>query len=72
MRLSKAKLQEQVSLMENRDIDFEVIKHENSILKRQIKEQNQEIERMWARINELSAIVNLNVIHWGCGQNLGL
>jgi hypothetical protein len=55
LRESKSKLQEQVSLMENRDIDFELVKHEKIELSIMLKEKNKEIERLHARVNELSA-----------------
>ena len=55
LKESKQKLQEQVNLMENRDIDSEIQKHERKILTSKIAEQMKEIERLQARVNELSS-----------------
>ena len=55
MRVSKQKLQEQVNLMENRDIDAELSKYEKQILMNRIADKDKEIERLQARIHELSA-----------------
>lgn len=55
LRESKRELQERVSLMETRDIQIELDKHEVVILQRQIEEQQKEIERLQARVHELSA-----------------
>lgn len=55
LKKSKQKLQEQVHLMENRDIDVEIQKHEKRVLTDKIAEQSKEIERLQSRINELSA-----------------
>lgn len=52
---SNQRLQNQVYLMENRDIDKEIEKHEKKLLMERISEQNKEIERLQARVNELSA-----------------
>ncbi len=54
IKASKQKLQEQVDLMQNRDVDFELLKHENSVLVDTITEKDKEIERMRIRIQELS------------------
>ena len=54
VKASKQKLQEQVDLMQNRDVDFELLKHENFVLMDTISEKDQEIERMRLRIQELS------------------
>lgn len=40
--------------MENRDIDFELLRHENAMLVRKNKEQTQEIDRLRTRVHELS------------------
>lgn len=55
MRASKQKLQEQVNLMENRDIDAELSKYEKQILMNRIADKDKEIERLQSRIHELSA-----------------
>lgn len=55
LKASKQKLQEQVNLMENRDIDKEIEKHEKKVLTDKISEQAKEIERLQSRVNELSA-----------------
>lgn len=55
LKRSKQKLQEQVNLMENRDIDIEIQKHEKKVLNNKIIEQNKEIERLQTRVNELSS-----------------
>lgn len=55
MRASKQKLQEQVNLMENRDIDAGLSKYEKQILMNRIADKDKEIERLQARIHELSA-----------------
>lgn len=52
---SRKILQEQISLMENRDIDFEILKHEKSLLDNKISEQDKEITRLKARVHELSS-----------------
>ena len=55
IKASKQKLQEQVNLMQNRDVDFELLKHENSVLLDTVAEKDKEIERMRIRIQELSS-----------------
>lgn len=55
IKVSKQKLQEQVNLMMNRDVDFELLKHENSVLVNTLKEKDREIERLKNRIQELSS-----------------
>lgn len=47
-------LQEQVDLMENRDIDFELIKQEKKFLQDKVAEQTKEINRLQNRVIELS------------------
>lgn len=54
---SKGKLQEQISLMEDRDITTEILKQEKSELSIMLKEKNKEIERLQVRVNELSSEV---------------
>ena len=41
--------------MQNRDVDFEMLKHENSVLLDTVAEKDKEIERMRIRIQELSS-----------------
>lgn len=55
LKESREKLQEQVSLMENRDIDIEIQKHEKIVLTNKVLEQSKEIERLQSRVNELSS-----------------
>ena len=40
--------------MEIRDINFELLKHENKMLQNTLKEKNQQIERLESRVHELS------------------
>ena len=40
--------------MENRDIDIEIQRHEKQVLLNKISEQSNEIERLRARVHELS------------------
>ena len=47
-------LKEQVNLMENRDIDFELIKQEKNFLQEKVAEQTKEIQRLQNRVFELS------------------
>ena len=47
-------LKEQVTLMENRDIDFELIKQEKNFLQEKVAEQTKEIQRLQNRVFELS------------------
>lgn len=54
LKTSKSKLQAQVALMEERDIRVEIIKHNNTDLTRTIAEKDKEIERLLARLIELS------------------
>ena len=62
LKESKQRLQTQVNLMENRDIELEIDKHEKKVLTDKIKEQTAEIERLQARVHELSAeLHNLKV-----------
>lgn len=49
-----SRMREQISLMESRDIDFELLRHENALLVRKDKEQAQEIDRLRTRVHELS------------------
>lgn len=53
-RTELSKMQEQIALMENRDIDFELLRHENSLLIRNNNNLSAEVERLQARIHELS------------------
>ncbi|GMQ65144.1 HTH domain-containing protein [Vallitalea maricola] len=55
LKASKAKLQEQINLMEYRDITIEILKQEKSELAKMLKEKNKESERLQARVNELSS-----------------
>lgn len=55
LKKTKHRLQKQVDLMENRDIDMEILKHEKKVLFNKISEQEKEIERLQARVSELSA-----------------
>ena len=54
LKTSKQRLQEQINLMENRDVDFEILKHENSLLLNTVAERDREIERLRNRVHELS------------------
>ena len=55
LKESKQKLQEQVNLMENRDIYLEIQKYERKILTDKISDQNIEIELLRSKVNKLSA-----------------
>lgn len=54
IKKSRQQLQEQLNLMENRDIDIEIQRHEKQVLLNKISEQSNEIERLRARVHELS------------------
>lgn len=53
-RTEFSKMQEQIALMENRDIDFELLRQENSLLIRHNNNLSAEVERLQSRIHELS------------------
>ena len=54
LRASRQKLQEQVHLMEVRDVQTEQLKAENAQLMRTLAEKEKEIERLQNRVHELS------------------
>lgn len=50
----KADLQAQIALLMERDLDAELLKHENGRLTREVEEQQKEILRLHSRIMELN------------------
>lgn len=54
LKNTKTELEKEIDLMEIRDINFELLKHENSMLQSTLKEKNQQIERLESRVHELS------------------
>lgn len=54
LKVDKGNLQEQISLMQDRDISIEILKYEKSELINKLKEKDTEIERLGTRVHVLS------------------
>jgi len=67
LKASVKKLKDQISLMEDRDIHTEILKQEKSQMVNMLKEKNKQIERLHARVNELSS--ELHKMHVSVSSN---